>query len=1598
MGSYGQVGFTCVKDLLFRVYTDKEVQQISVVKLTNDESINELGHFAADGLYDLRMGPMSTRERDVCETCGQDGLRCLGHCGHIEMPLPVYNPFFYGVLSKLLYGICNHCFRFQAPDYRVIQLLYQSKLLDEGYAKEALNVKDTVARITSHGDESQEISTGINDRVIRGSLKSYENVELMQILSETLKKYCKEVMKGGTSSHETSTSNVKAVQDQVIKSFFDDCKAKLSCKFCRRPLMKLSLKNSRFMKATIKMKLKKSKSDDEEESVSSGLVVDGQSYITCDQARAILRKCWAREEGLLKCLYPILASSKSEHPTDMFFLSTLLVIPPKYRPCNTQDGLVVEHDTSVLLKNVVRMSRVLTFLISIVNGSISELPETIEYILSQIPGNTPIEKMQGTWHNMQASVDNLFDTNLNPTMKNSLRGLRQVIEKKHGLFRRNLMGKRVNYSARSVAAPDPLLAVDEVGVPMDFAKRLSYPVPVTQWNVEKLRQLVKNGPEVYPGAVMVEDEEGKKKRLSSTDEKQRNAVANKLLTPTESHVRKVNATKIVYRHLQNGDFVLMNRQPTLHRPSIQAHRARIMLNDRVFRMPYANCKAYNADFDGDELNLHFPQNEIARSEAQHLVTTHNQYLTPKDGSPLAGLIQDCVVASVMLTMRGKFFAREDYQQLIYTGLSDQSERIKLLPPAIIKPKKLWSGKQVISSLLLNIIPENKARPSFTFKTSVKADLWQTNEERAWKAGGPPEKKREAMTDSDFVMRDGELLSGVIDKSAIGSTSHGLIHVCYDLYGGGVSSKLLTAINRLCVYYLKWTGHTISVKEFATPSHVSARRRAALHRLVQNASSEVSRKLNITEESFQDYFEKLHMSHSEVEMAAIDAAYTSVLAPTTSQVTGDNERGLLRRGLDNHMRMMVDTGAKGSKVNMNQMASLFGSVAIDGKRMPLSITGKTLPSFKAYDPNPRSGGYIPNRFMTGINPQSYFFLCIVGRDNPHTLDVLVKNYSRLLDERSLSIAKSVGEKKLVDKYKMKLKKWHKKANERKVRNSAFLKFCKKTAATVESSGFNKDTGRANISRELQDMWQQLTPEEKKKYNKNIKCPDPVNSIFSGASNLGVVSEALDDLIERYYEENYHKQPQQQQNLTQKQVATSVHMKVLTSMVDPGEAVGALCAQMTLNTFHFAGRDELNVTLGVPRMVEILRTASRNISTPIMELPFYPHVKRSQAEFLRVKLSEVSLSKVLHGLEVTSRLEKDEKLRVHRRTKVKLTFLPHRDYKKMFAVNPSQVLNYVEREFIPKILLKEIKNSFGKTKKMCSTITEENKDSDGDDENNDNIELDAAKETKKSKKKMKANYGVESSEEEDEDDFQQEAPEDTDATSSSRSKKRQEQDYSEDEEAELVSEEEGDQETVKEQLLPQDEEENQSQEDIMDGEDVRKHKKGISLKEAEVRKETLLNSDSWIIDYDFDREKELWCEVSISLQNFGVLCEYKSPELWCEVTLVLPINGGNYDIPSIVRQRSQRALIHYVRGIRRVFVVEKDDTLLLRVDGVNILKMFQYEHMLNVNCLYTNNIHQVAEIYGIEAAQRSIIRELRAVQSVYDIKVDFRHLTLLAEYFT
>lgn len=214
---------------------------------------------------------------------------------------------------------------------------------------------------------------------------------------------------------------------------------------------------------------------------------------------------------------------------------------------------------------------------------------------------------------MQRHVDTLLDSDLRLMINERMQGLKQLIEKKNGIIRLHMMGKRVNFAGRSVITPDPNLNIGEIGVPEVFAKQLVYAVPVTHWNVEELRKMITNGPNIHPGAVMIQTEDGKITKINPKNKTQQEGILKRLLTPGEQN-SGFRGLKVVYRHLCNGDVMLVNRQPTLHKPSIMAHTARILKGEKTLRLHYANCKAYNADFDGDEMNVHFPQGELARSE------------------------------------------------------------------------------------------------------------------------------------------------------------------------------------------------------------------------------------------------------------------------------------------------------------------------------------------------------------------------------------------------------------------------------------------------------------------------------------------------------------------------------------------------------------------------------------------------------------------------------------------------------------------------------------------------------------------------------------------------------------------------------------------------------------------------------------------------------------------------------------------------------------------------------------------------------------------------------------------------------------------------
>ena len=713
----------------------------------------------------------------------------------------------------------------------------------------------------------------------------------------------------------------------------------------------------------------------------------GLELMTVNEVEAALSLLFEKEQEALKLLYnqdmsTITAATCWTGP-DMFFIHNLLVPPTKFRPENKiGNDEITESPTNSLYKNILNACQRLSTISKELQAASDKLYKEEEG--NALRGYKGFTDFQSAWAVLQDSVNSLIDKDKNPVQglasKRNEDGIKQKLEKKEGIFRKNMMGKRVNFAARSVISPDPNIETNEIGVPPVFAKTLTYAEPVTNHNFYELKEAVLNGAEKWPGATAIENENGQVINLKKKNIEERQALANQLLAPSNLRVRGTKNKK-VHRHLNNGDVVLMNRQPTLHKPSIMAHRARMLPGEKTIRMHYANCNTYNADFDGDEMNMHFPQNEIARAEAATIADTDHQYLSATAGEPLRGLIQDHISVAVSLTNKDTFLNNEDYQQLLYSCLRPENHhtvtnRIHLLKPAVWKPKALWTGKQVVSTILLNIKPSSHA--GLTLKSSSQTSGTQ------WGEGSE---------ESAVFFKDGELLSGILDKKQIGPKSGGFIHGVYEAHGHIIAGRLLSIMGRLLTKFLNMHAFSCGIEDLILNNEAEKTRREELKaakrigfevasKYVSTSRKENgfsrSRLSNRLEEVFKDPQKQTVLDQlTNIKSSELSSAVTKACFPD----------GLVKPFPRNQMQTMTSSGAKGSIVNANLISGNLGQQVLEGKRVPIMISGKTLPAFKAFDSSVRAGGYVTDRFLTGIRPQEYYFHAMAGREG--LIDTAVK---------------------------------------------------------------------------------------------------------------------------------------------------------------------------------------------------------------------------------------------------------------------------------------------------------------------------------------------------------------------------------------------------------------------------------------------------------------------------------------------------------------------------------------------------------------------------------------------------------------------------------
>ncbi|KON31008.1 hypothetical protein AC477_04500, partial [miscellaneous Crenarchaeota group-1 archaeon SG8-32-1] len=579
----------------------------------------------------------------------------------------------------------------------------------------------------------------------------------------------------------------------------------------------------------------------------------------------------------------------------------VLPVPPVYvRPSITlESGIRSEDDLTHKLVDIIRINQRLR------ENMAAGAPTLIIQDLSEL-----LQYHATTYFNNEAS-------GIPPARHRSGRALKTISQRlkgKEGRFRSNLSGKRVDFSARTVISPDPNLDLNEVGVPQDIAMRLSMPEKVTVWNIEDMRKLIINGPENFPGALYVVRPDGKRIRLEFVVE--RDKVAESLETGF-----------IVERHLMNGDVAIFNRQPSLHRMSIMAHYVRV-LPHKTFRLHLCVCPPYNADFDGDEMNLHVPQGEEAQTEARLLMQVQDQILSPRFGGPIIGAIRDFITASYLLTKKSNSLTKEEVCRLLVASKFEDN----LPEPYITEPQPLWTGKQIFSLFL----PKDL---NYVLKSTICRNCATCLGESC-------------PHDSYVVVKDGVLKCGIIDRRSIGAEqSESILHRIIKDYGSEAGRKFLNNICQLLKVFVSMRGFTFSYDELE---------------LSEVAQKKIRRNMNVIEKRIEklivDYRDgTLPRLPGQTLNESFEIYVMNELAEARDKAgkVADEDFELENSGI-----IMTRTGARGSNLNIGQMAASVGQQSVRGKRVMRGYVNRALTHFKEGDPTPKARGFVYASYTTG----------------------------------------------------------------------------------------------------------------------------------------------------------------------------------------------------------------------------------------------------------------------------------------------------------------------------------------------------------------------------------------------------------------------------------------------------------------------------------------------------------------------------------------------------------------------------------------------------------------------------------------------------------
>jgi len=592
-------------------------------------------------------------------------------------------------------------------------------------------------------------------------------------------------------------------------------------------------------------------------------------------------------------------SNKYSRP-EWMILTVLPVPPPSVRPSVRQDNNQrSEDDLTYALASIIKDNK---------------------YLRQKIEANCPKSSIDPYHGLLQYHVATFIDNEIPgvpPSAHRSGRPLKTVNQRlkgKEGRMRGNLMGKRVDYSGRSVISVDVNISIDEFGVPKSIAMNLTYPERVTKYNINEMYKLVKNGPNKYPGAKSI--------KSYKYDCSGKPAPCVQYLKYTNVNDVILSEGDIVNRHLQNGDICLFNRQPSLHRMSMMAMKVRV-LPGNTFKLNVSVCPAFNADFDGDEMNIHLAISTPTMEEIKEIASVPTQIISPAKCQPIITIAQDSLTGAYLLTQKDTKIDKKELMNLMminkdFTGIIPTPNN------------NYWTGQQVFSLIL----------PDITLNMKNK-------------------------TEEKVRIETGEFIEGTLDSNILGSK--GLIQNIYNMYGKDRCHTFLDATQLLITRWLEGNSFSVGLGDMVP---LNKEMKDEIKKIIDNKIEETEKLIvmahnGVYEPNLDDYYRR----------KSLELEIRKVLGEGNKDVT-NYIKDLFPSS--NRINIMITAGAKGRPENIQQITGLLGQQDIWGFRIGDGFTNRTLPHYHRYDFGARAKGYIANSFIEGLSPSEFFFHMMAGR--------------------------------------------------------------------------------------------------------------------------------------------------------------------------------------------------------------------------------------------------------------------------------------------------------------------------------------------------------------------------------------------------------------------------------------------------------------------------------------------------------------------------------------------------------------------------------------------------------------------------------------------